>query len=207
MRIFLALALAVVSVLVSASVSAQSQNQSQHDHAVIMIEHPIIDAIEEDARLGEEIKNRKFFGFIKALMPTHWFGKPVECADRVLTGKEELDDAALVEKYNEKLNFIHEQRGKLYQFDSAEAERFDRGKGLVRLDKPMPTHKVQLRCSPPRQKPPPPRNVGSTWQCRGFLAESQQINGPVGRRQTYCMYQLCMANGGQVPSRDYNRCQ
>jgi hypothetical protein len=69
MRIFLALALAVVSVLVSASVSGQSQNQSQHDRAIIMIEHPIIDAIEEDAMLEQEIRNRKFFGFVKVLMP------------------------------------------------------------------------------------------------------------------------------------------
>jgi hypothetical protein len=61
-------------------------------------------------------------------------------------------------------------------------------------------------CAPASRRARPP-HVRNTARCRGFLLESQQINGAVGRRQTYCMYQLCMTNGGQIPSLDYNQCR
>jgi hypothetical protein len=58
-------------------------------------------------------------------------------------------------------------------------------------------------CASPRPQPP---SAGNTARCQEFSMESQQINGEVGRHQTYCMYQLCIANGGQIPSADYRRC-
>jgi hypothetical protein len=30
----------------------------------------------------------------------------------------------------------------------------------------------------------------------GFLTRETQINGPVGKRQNYCIYQMCLRNGG-----------
>jgi hypothetical protein len=43
--------------------------------------------------------------------------------------------------------------------------------------------------------------------CLGFLRESQEINGPVGRRQTLCMYQKCLNNGGLPASPEYSQCR
>jgi predicted metalloprotease len=46
-----------------------------------------------------------------------------------------------------------------------------------------------------------------TWVCEGFRTKAEQIQGPVGQRQLWCMYDKCMANGGEIPSHDYTQCK
>jgi hypothetical protein len=55
--------------------------------------------------------------------------------------------------------------------------------------------------------PPTTQNEDIPPICLGFLNESRQINGPVGRRQTFCMYQMCLQNGGLPTSPEYSKCR
>jgi hypothetical protein len=43
--------------------------------------------------------------------------------------------------------------------------------------------------------------------CLGFLKKAEEIGGPVGRRQNYCIYQMCLRNGGLGASPEYSQCQ
>jgi hypothetical protein len=50
----------------------------------------------------------------------------------------------------------------------------------------------------------PPQNIPPN--CIGFLNGSRTINGPVGRCEMRCMYEMCLRNGGLAASPEYNQC-
>ena len=58
---------------------------------------------------------------------------------------------------------------------------------------------------PPTTGQAPPTGVPRT--CLGFLKKAEEINGPVGKRQNYCIYQMCLRNGGLGASPEYTQCQ